>query len=199
MHTLPSCIYILLWISQGNSLFGPYIYWTKIPSPTKILGATVCKVYLAPKKHFLVFLSAAHFFKLVIRSLLDILPLLSILFGFYLCFSLGSSDGIVVGFSEAFVIILFLNFWCMCPFTVCFDLGRYLLTRSTVRPGKVSKKFCFITSIHVEIGGLKHAWWRKIARFYFDKHAYTEFSEICSIIGDGFIFFLSFHFLLYPT
>ena len=130
------------------------------------------------------------FLLLGIRYLLDF-------WSFSFLFSLGSSDGIVVGFSEVFVLHLFLNVWCMWPFTICSDLGRYLLTRSNVSPGKVSKKFCFIASIHVKIGGTKHSWWRKIARFCFDDHSYAEFAENFPIIGYGFIFFLSFP--LYPT
>ena len=46
---------------------------------------------------------------LVIRSLIDFGSLLCVLLGFYLLFSLGSSDGIVVAFSEIFVFILLLN------------------------------------------------------------------------------------------
>ena len=77
----------------------------------------------------------------------------------------------------------------MWPFTVCSYLGRYFLTRYNIRPEKVAKKFCFVASVHVEIGGMKHAWWSKIARFYFGEHSYTEFVENCSRIGDGFIYF----------
>ena len=88
-----------------------------------------------------------------------------------------------------FVLLLLLNVWLMFPFTVCPDLGRYSLTRSTVNPEKVANKVWFIASIHVEIGGLKHALWGKVARFCFDDISYTEFSENCSRIGDGFIYF----------
>ena len=85
----------------------------------------------------------------------------------------------------------------MWPFTVCSYLGRYFLTRYNVRPEKVAKKFCFVASIHVEIGGMKHAWWREIARFCFNEHSYTKFSENCSIIGGGYIYssFISFPFI----
>ena len=85
----------------------------------------------------------------------------------------------------------------MCTFIIFSDLWRHFLTRSIVRPEKVANKICFIYSIHVEIGGLKHAGWRKITRFCFDEHSYTEFAEKCSRIEDGFIsfFVISFSFI----
>ena len=184
-------------MSQGTALFGPYISWTKIPSSTKILGATVCEVYLAPTKHLLFFYLLLIIFN-TWNKVSAVILVIEWCFNwvFFKVFTriLWWDYG---GFSEVFVLLLFFNFWRMCPFTVCYDLGRYFLTRSTVRPGKVTNKFCFISSIHVEIGGLKYAWWRKIARFFFGEHSYTEFTENCSRIRDGFIFFyvVSFSFI----
>ena len=109
----------------------------------------------------------------------------------YLWFLLVSFGWIVASFSEVFVLVLFLNVWSMRPFTICSDLGRYLLTMFTVRPGNFAKKFCFISSIHVEIGGLKHAWWRKIARFVSVSIRVLNFLKIVQEL-EIFFLFLSF-------
>ena len=78
---------VLLLMSQGTNLFGSYISWTKIPSPTKILCLTVCEVYLAPTKKLLVFLSATDSFHYLGKGI-------CCNFGLYSVFYLGFLHGL---------------------------------------------------------------------------------------------------------
>ena len=50
-------------VTGNPPVWSIYIYLTKKLSPTKILVAIVCEVYLAPTEHLLVLLSAAHSFQ----------------------------------------------------------------------------------------------------------------------------------------
>jgi hypothetical protein len=74
-------------------------------------------------------------------------------------------DSRYVGWGEGWAFLdvdrRFLGEDLRCTMAVARDFGRYLCTASAVRPGHVAKKFFLIACVQLEIGGLKHARFKK--------------------------------------